>query len=49
MCQLTLAEVKEHKDLWSYGLPQHKKVTGWPVEMIAIDSQPFSILISFDF
>ena len=28
-CQLTLAEVKESKDLWSYCHPQHKKVTGW--------------------
>ena len=40
--QLTLAEVKERKDLWNYGHPQHKKVTGWIAEMIAIDSQPFS-------
>ena len=42
--QLTLAEVKERKDLWSYCHPQHKKVTGWIAEMIAIDSQPFSIV-----
>ena len=42
--QLTLAEVKERKDLWNYGHPQHKKVTGWIAEMIAIDSQPFSIV-----
>ena len=27
--QLTLAEVKECKDLWIYCHPQHKKVTGW--------------------
>ena len=42
--QLTLAEVKECKDLWSYGHPQHKKVMGWITEMITIDSQPFSIV-----
>ena len=42
--QLTLAEVKERKDLWSYSHPQHKKVTGWIAQMIAIDSQPFSIV-----
>ena len=42
--QLTLAEVKERKDLWTYCHPQHKKVTGWIGQMIAIDSQPFSIV-----
>ena len=42
--QLTLTEVKECKDLWSYGHPRHKKVTRWIAEMIAIDSQPFSIV-----
>ena len=36
--QLTLAEVKKRKDLWSYSHPQHKKVTGWIAQMIAIDS-----------
>ena len=44
VCQLTWAEVKERKDLWTYCHPQHKKVTGWIGQMIAIDSQPFSIL-----
>ena len=42
--QLTLAKVKERKNLWNYGHLQHKKVTGWIAEMIAIDSQPFSIV-----
>ena len=42
--QLTLAEVKKRKDLRNYGHPHHKKVTGWIAEMIAIDSQPFSIV-----
>ena len=42
--QLMLAEVKERKDLWTYCHPQHKKVTGWIGQMIAIDSQPFSIV-----
>ena len=37
--QLTLAEVKERKDLWNCGYLQHKKVTGWIAEMIAVDSQ----------
>ena len=42
--QLTLAEVKERKDLWTHCHPQHKKVKGWIGQMIAIDSQPFSIV-----
>ena len=47
--QHTLAEVKEHKDLWNYGHPQYKKVTSWIVKMIAIDSQPFSIVEDIGF
>ena len=44
VCQLTLAEVKERKDLWTYCHPQNKKVTEWIGQMIAIDSQSFSIV-----
>ena len=36
--------MKEHKDLWNYGHLQYKKLTSWIVKMIAIDSQPFSIV-----
>ena len=44
--QLTLAEVKECKDLWTYCHPQHKKSdrVDRTKLMIAIDSQPFSIV-----
>ena len=42
--QLTLAEVQQQKDAWSFDHPQHKKVTKWIVKMIAMDSQPFSIV-----
>ena len=45
MCaNITLAEVQEQKDLWTYCHPQHNKVTGWIGQMIVIDSQPFSIV-----
>ena len=44
MRQFTLAEVKEQKNSWNYSHPQHKKVTDWIAEMIAIDSQPFCIV-----
>ena len=47
--QLTLAELKERKDSWSYDHPQHKKVTQWIAEMIAMDSQPFSIVEDIGF
>ena len=42
--QLTLAEVKENKEAWAYGHPQHKKITNWITEMMALDSQPFFIV-----
>ena len=42
--QLTLAEVKENKEVWTYDHPQHKKITYWIAEMMALDSQPFSIV-----
>ena len=42
--QLTLAQVKENKEAWTYEHPQHKKVTNWITEMMALDSQPFSIV-----
>ena len=42
--QLTLAEVKENKESWTYDHPQHKKITNWIAEMMALDSQPFSIV-----
>ena len=42
--QLTLAQVKENKEAWTYEHPQHKKVTNWIAEMMALDSQPFSIV-----
>ena len=44
MRQLTLNEVKENKDAWTYNHPQHKKITNWIAEMMALDSQPFSIV-----
>ena len=42
--QLTLNKVKENKDAWTYDHPQHKKITNWIAEMMALDSQPFSIV-----
>ena len=42
--QLMLAEVKENKEARTYDHPQHKKITNWIAEMMAIDSQPFSIV-----
>ena len=42
--QLTLAQVKENKEAWTYEHPQHKKVTNWIAEMMALDSQPFSVV-----
>ena len=50
--QLTLAEVKQRKDAWSYDHPQHKKVMKWIAKMIAMDSQPFllqKVQVSFAF
>ena len=42
--QLTLIEIKEQKEPWHYDHPEHIKVTKRIAEMIAIDSQPFSIV-----
>ena len=42
--QLTSTKVKQRKDSWSYDHPQHKKVMRWIAEMIAMNSQPFSIV-----
>ena len=42
--QLTLVELKEQKKPWNYDHPEHTKVTKRIAEMIAIDSQPFSIV-----
>ena len=42
--QLTLAEVKESKEAWTCDHPQHKKIMNWIAEMMALDSQPFSIV-----
>ena len=42
--QLTLAQVKENKEAWTYEHPQHKKLMNWIAEMMALDSQPFSIV-----
>ena len=42
--QLTLVELKEQKEPWHYDHPEHIKVTKRIAEMIAIDSQPFSIV-----
>ena len=40
-----LAEVKENKEAWTYyDHPQHKKITNWIAKMMALDSQPFSIV-----
>ena len=44
MHQLMLAQVKENKEAWTYDHPQHKKITNWIAEMMALDSQPFSIV-----
>ena len=35
---------EQHVHAWSYDYPQHKKVMKWIVKMIAMDSQPFSIV-----
>ena len=43
-CQLTLVELKEQKKPWNYDHPEHTKVTKRITEMIAIDSQLFSIV-----
>ena len=42
--QLTLVELQEQKEAWNYDHPEHTKVTKRIAEMIAIDSQPFSIV-----
>ena len=42
-CQLTLVELKEQKELWNYNHPEHKQFIKRIAEMIAINSQLFSI------
>ena len=42
--QLILVKLKEQKEPWNYDHPEHIKVTKRIAEMIAIDSQPFSIV-----
>ena len=36
--------MKENKEAWTYDHPQHKKITNWIAEIMALDSQPFSIV-----
>jgi len=42
--QLTLTALKQQKEPWNYDNPEHKRVTERIAEMIALDSQPFSIV-----
>ena len=48
-CQLTLKELKEQKDPWHYDNSEHKKGTRWIAEMMAVSSQPFSIVEDIGF
>ena len=47
--QLTLKELKEQKDTWHYDNSERKIVTQWIAEMMAIDSQLFSIVEDIGF
>jgi len=42
--RLTLAEVKVNKEAWTYDHPQHKKITIWIAELMALHLQPFFIV-----
>ena len=43
-CQLTLIELKVQKEPWNYNHPEHVKVIKPIAEIIALDSQLFSIV-----
>ena len=44
-----MKELKEQRDPWKYDNPEHKKVTRWIAEMMAVGSQPFSIVEDIEF
>lgn len=37
-------KLKEQKEPWNYDHPEHKEISKYMAEMMAIDSKPFSIL-----
>jgi len=39
-----LMQVMENKEAWTYNHPLHKKITTGIAEMMALSSQPFSIV-----